>query len=73
MIANLSLNHLKCAINDIRLEDTSLSTTTGMKKKRQKVKRILNRNIKEGSPLEEDFLVALLQYLAKRFSLRTIL
>lgn len=45
----------------------TVSTTTGMKKKKQKVKGILNRNVKEGSPLEEDFLVALLNDTAAKF------
>lgn len=45
----------------------TVSTTTGMKKKRQKVKGILNRNVKEGSPLEEDYLVALLNDISDKF------
>lgn len=45
----------------------TVSTTTGMKKKKQKVKGILNRNVKEGSPLEEDYLVALLSETAEKF------
>ena len=31
----------------------TMSTTTGMRKKKDKKKSILNRNVKEGSPLEE--------------------
>lgn len=31
----------------------TISTTTGMRKKKDKKRSILNRNVKEGSPLEE--------------------
>lgn len=37
-----------------------------MKKKKQKVKGILNRNVKEGSPLEEEYLVAVLNDLSTK-------
>ena len=46
----------------------TVSTTTGMKKKKQKVKGILTRNIKQGSPLEEDYLIALLGELILKSS-----
>lgn len=38
------------------------SLTTGMRKKKEKKsKNIMSRNIKEGSPIEEEFIVELLQ------------
>ena len=36
----------------------TISTTTGMKKKKDKKRSILTRNVKEGSPLEEEYLIA---------------
>lgn len=38
----------------------TISTTTGMRKKRDKKRSILSRNVKEGSPLEEEYLIAFL-------------
>ena len=36
----------------------TMSTTTGMRKKKDKKKSILTRNVKEGSPIEEEYLLA---------------
>lgn len=44
----------------------TISTTTGMKRKRDKQRSILSRNVKEGSPLEEEYLVAYLVDLLNR-------
>ena len=41
----------------------TMSTTTGMRKKKDKKRSILTRNVKEGSPLEEEYLLAYLKML----------
>jgi elongator complex protein 1 len=41
----------------------TMSTTTGMRKKKDKKKSILSRNVKEGSPLEEEYLLAYIKML----------
>lgn len=41
----------------------TMSTTTGMRKKKDKKRSILSRNVKEGSPLEEEYLLAYIQML----------
>lgn len=41
----------------------TMSTTTGMRKKKDKKKSILGRNVKEGSPLEEEYLLAYIKML----------
>ena len=41
----------------------TISTTTGMRKKKDKKKHILSRNVKEGSLLEEEYLLAFLEDL----------
>ena len=38
----------------------TMSTTTGMRKKKEKKRDILTRNVKEGSILEEEYLLAFL-------------
>jgi elongator complex protein 1 len=47
----------------------TISTTTGMKKKKDKKKCILSRNVKEGSPLEEEYLVAFINDLQSKVDL----
>lgn len=44
----------------------TISTTTGMKKKKDKKKNILARNVKEGSLLEEEYLLAFINDLQSR-------
>jgi hypothetical protein len=44
----------------------TISTTTGMRKKKDKKKHILSRNVKEGSLLEEEYLLAFLDDLKAR-------
>ena len=44
----------------------TVSTTTGMKKKRDKKKNILSRNVKEGSTLEEEYLIAFIADLKSK-------
>ncbi len=44
----------------------TFSTTTGMRKKKGKEKNILNRNVKEGSPIEEEYLLAFLNDIRSR-------
>lgn len=44
----------------------TMSTTTGMRRKKDKKRSILNRNVKEGSPLEEEYLLAYLKMLEDR-------
>jgi elongator complex protein 1 len=41
----------------------TMSTTTGMRKKKDKKRSVLTRNVKEGSPLEEEYLLAYLKML----------
>lgn len=41
----------------------TMSTTTGMRKKKDKKKSILSRNVKEGSPIEEEYLLAYIKML----------
>lgn len=53
----------------------TISTTTGMRKKKDKKRHILSRNVKEGSLLEEEYLLAFLDDLKARAedNIRTIL
>lgn len=44
----------------------TMSTTTGMRKKKDKKRSILTRNVKEGSPLEEQYLLAYLKMLEEK-------
>lgn len=44
----------------------TMSTTTGMRKKKEKKRDILTRNVKEGSILEEEYLLAFLEDLKSR-------
>ena len=44
----------------------TISTTTGMKKKKEKKKNILNRNVKEGSSREEEWLIAFINDVKSR-------
>ena len=44
----------------------TMSTTTGMRKKKDKARSILTRNVKEGSPIEEEYLLAHLAQLQSR-------
>lgn len=44
----------------------TVSTTTGMKKKKEKKKNILSRNVKEGSSLEEEWLIAFINDVKSR-------
>ena len=41
----------------------TISTTTGMRKKKEKKRSILTRNVKEGSLLEEEYLLAYIKSL----------
>ena len=41
----------------------TISTTTGMRKKKEKKRSILTRNVKEGSLLEEEYLLAYVKSL----------
>ena len=41
----------------------TISTTTGMRKKKEKNRSILTRNVKEGSLLEEEYLLAYIKSL----------
>jgi elongator complex protein 1 len=44
----------------------TMSTTTGMRKKKDKKRSILSRNVKEGSPLEEQYLLAYIGSLEEK-------
>lgn len=44
----------------------TISTTTGMRKKKDKKKSILARNVKEGSPLEEEYILAFINDIKSR-------
>lgn len=44
----------------------TMSTTTGMRKKKDKKRSILSRNVKEGSPLEEQYLLAYIASLEEK-------
>lgn len=44
----------------------TISTTTGLKRKKDKKRSILGRNVKEGSPLEEEYLIAYLNDLLSK-------
>jgi elongator complex protein 1 len=44
----------------------TISTTTGMRKKKDKKRSILTRNVKEGSLLEEEYLLAYIKSLEEK-------
>jgi hypothetical protein len=44
----------------------TMSTTTGMRRKKDKKRDILTRNVKEGSILEEEYLMAFMEDLKSR-------
>ena len=44
----------------------TISTTTGMRKKKDKKKSILARNVKEGSPIEEEYILAFINDIKSR-------
>ena len=44
----------------------TMSTTTGMRKKKDKKRSILTRNVKEGSLLEQQYLLAYIKSLEQK-------
>lgn len=51
------------SVNSKSQSNYTISTTTGMRKKKDKKRSILTRNVKEGSLLEEEYLLAYMKSL----------